>query len=114
MRPLYEAKAEFFKTLGHPARIRILELLSEREHAVHELLAEIAIEPSNLSHQLAVLRRTGLVVQVRREGQVFYAITAQEISELLRAARAVLVDVIDEQIGLRPELINSELINTSQ
>ena len=29
--PLYQAKAEFFKTLGHPARIRILELLSERE-----------------------------------------------------------------------------------
>ena len=40
--PLYEAKAEFFKTLGHPARIRILELLSERDHAVHELLERIA------------------------------------------------------------------------
>ena len=55
--PLYEAKAEFFKTLGHPARIRILELLSERDHAVHELLERIDIEPSNLSQQLAVLRR---------------------------------------------------------
>ena len=60
-KPLYEAKAEFFRTLGHPARIRVLELLCERDHAVHELLAEIDIEPSNLSHQLAVLRRTGLV-----------------------------------------------------
>jgi len=56
--PLYQAEAEFFKTLGHPARIRILELLSERDHAVHELLEKIAIEPSNLSQQLAVLRRT--------------------------------------------------------
>ena len=45
-RPLYEAKADFFRTLGHPARIRVLELLSERDHAVHELLAEITIEPS--------------------------------------------------------------------
>ena len=36
--PLYQAKAEFFWTLGHPARIRILELLSERDHAVHQLL----------------------------------------------------------------------------
>ena len=107
MKPLYEAKAEFFKTLGHPARIRILELLCLREHAVHELLNEIAIEPSNLSHQLAVLRRTGLVTQVRREGQVFYIITAQEINDLLKAARAVLVDVIDNQIGLRPDLISS-------
>jgi ArsR family transcriptional regulator len=114
MRPLYEAKAEFFRTLGHPARIRILELLSERDHAVHELLEKIEIEPSNLSHQLAVLRRTGLVAQIRREGQVIYAVTAQEISDLLKAARAVLVDVIDEQIGLRPALISPELINASQ
>lgn len=103
-RPLYEAKAEFFRTLGHPARIRVLELLSERPHAVHELLASIAIEPSNLSHQLAVLRRTGLVSQERREGQVFYALAAPEIRDLLVAARAVLLDVINDRIGLREEL----------
>lgn len=103
-RPLYEAKADFFRTLGHPARIRVLELLSEREHAVRELLAEIDIEPSNLSHQLATLRRTGLVVQERRNGDVLYRIAAPEIRELLIAARAVLVDVIDEQMGLRRTL----------
>ena len=44
--PLYHAKAEFFRTLGHPARIRILELLSEGDRPVHQLLASIAIEPS--------------------------------------------------------------------
>lgn len=103
-RPLYEAKAELFRTLGHPARIRVLELLSEREHAVHELLAEIDIEPSNLSHQLATLRRTGLVEQERRSGAVIYRISAPEIRELLLAARAVLLDVIDEQMGLRRTL----------
>jgi ArsR family transcriptional regulator len=106
-RPLYEAKAEFFRTLGHPARIRVLELLSEREHAVHELLAEIDIEPSNLSHQLATLRRTGLVEQERRDGEVIYRIAAPEIRELLIAARAVLLDVIDEQMGLRRTLTSS-------
>ncbi len=59
-RPLYQAKAEFFKTLGHPVRIRVLELLSVREHGgVSELVAEIDIEPANLSQQLAVLRRAG-------------------------------------------------------
>ena len=103
-KPLYEAKAEFFRTLGHPARIRVLELLCEREHAVHELLAEIDIEPSNLSHQLAALRRTGLVAQHRRDGQVFYAITAPEIRDLLLAARTILLDVIDDRAGLRKEL----------
>lgn len=107
-RPLYEAKAEFFRTLGHPARIRVLELLSEREHAVHELLAEIDIEPSNLSHQLATLRRTGLVEQERRDGEVIYRIAAPEIRELLLVARAVLVDVIDEQMGLHRSLTSSQ------
>src|SRR6266571_2370875 len=63
--PLYQAKADFFRTLGHPARIRVLELLAERDHAVHELLERIEIEPSNLSQQLAVLRRAGLVSQHR-------------------------------------------------
>ncbi len=103
-RPLYEAKAEFFRTLGHPARIRILEFLCEREYAVHELLARIEIEPSNLSQQLAVLRRTGLVSQTRREGQVFYKAAAPEINDLLKAARAVLLDLIVERDGLKRDL----------
>ena len=88
--PLYQAKAEFFRTLGHPARIRILELLSERDHAVHELLAEIAIEPSNLSQQLAVLRRTSLVVSRRQGGTVVYSVSVPEVRDLLTAARSIL------------------------
>ena len=103
-RPLYEAKAEFFRTLGHPARIRVLELLCERDHAVHELLAEIDIEASNLSHQLAALRRTGLVTQARRDGQVLYSVAVPEVRDLLIAARLILRGVIDDQASLRREL----------
>ena len=51
--PLYKLKAEFFKTLGHPARIRILELLAERDRAVAELLPEVGLESSNLSSSSA-------------------------------------------------------------
>ena len=39
--PLYQLKAEFFKTLGHPVRIRVLELLGQRDHAVSEMLPEV-------------------------------------------------------------------------
>ena len=53
--PLYQLKAEFFKTLGHPARIRVLELLREREHAVAEMLPQVGIEPAHLSQQLDFL-----------------------------------------------------------
>jgi DNA-binding transcriptional ArsR family regulator len=102
--PLYVAKAEFFRTLGHPARIRILELVSEREHAVHELLDQIDIEASNLSQQLAVLRRAGLVRQRRRSGEVVYEISVPEVRDLLQAARRILVGLIDEQADLKSQL----------
>jgi len=102
--PLYQAKAELFRTLGHPARIRILELLSERDHAVHELLGAIEIEPSNLSQQLAVLRRAGLVVQRREGGEVVYSVSVAEVRDLLLAARVILRSLIDGQDQLKKDL----------
>jgi ArsR family transcriptional regulator len=102
--PLYQAKAEFFRTLGHPARIRILELLSEQELAVHELLDRIEIEPSNLSQQLAVLRRAGLVSQRRLGGEVLYSISIQEVRDLLLAARRILLGVIEDRDQLKHDL----------
>ena len=88
--PLYQVKAEFFRTLGHPARIRILELLSEGDRPVHELLATIDIEASNLSQQLAVLRRAGVVTQRRSAGQVIYSLALPQVEQLLRVAREIL------------------------
>ena len=102
--PLYQAKAEFFKTLGHPARIRILELLSERDHAVHEFLEKIAIEPSNLSQQLAVLRRTSMVSTYRRAGEVFYTVSVPEVRDLLLAARSILSGIAASNADLKSEL----------
>jgi DNA-binding transcriptional ArsR family regulator len=102
--PLYQAKAEFLRTLGHPARIRILELLSERDHAVHELLEKISIEPSNLSQQLAVLRRTALVVSRRRDREVVYSISVPEVRDLLLAARQIITTLATSQVDFESEL----------
>jgi DNA-binding transcriptional ArsR family regulator len=88
--PLYQAKAEFFRTLGHPARIRVLELLAVGDRPVHQLLDAITIEPSNLSQQLAVLRMAGLVVQRREAGEVIYSLALPEVRDLLLAARHIL------------------------
>ncbi len=103
--PLYQTKAEFFRTLGHPARIRILELLAERDHAVHELLEQIVIEPSNLSQQLAVLRRTSLVVSRRDGNAVVYSISAPEIRDLLLAARRILTGLVETRADFEDELM---------
>ncbi len=98
--PLYRMKAEFFKTLGHPARIRVLELLSVRDQTVAEMLPQVGIEPANLSQQLSVLRRTGLVT-ARREGlSVTYTLASPRVSELLAVARAILNGVVTGQAEL--------------
>jgi len=98
--PLYQLKAEFFKTLGHPARIRILELLTEREHAVGEMLPEVGIEAANLLQHLAMLRRTGLVTTRKEGSSVYYSLTSPEIAELLRVARQILTGVLAGQAEL--------------
>ena len=98
--PLYQAKAEFFRTLGHPARIRVLELLAERDRPVHELRAAIDVEAPNLSHQLAVLRRTGLVTQRRSGGEVIYSLALPAVRDLLASARAILETKTADQGGL--------------
>ncbi|MFI6356540.1 ArsR/SmtB family transcription factor [Streptomyces sp. NPDC050743] len=102
--PLYQLKAEFFKTLGHPARIRVLELLSERERAVAEMLPEVGIEPAHLSQQLAVLRRANLV-RTRKEGSnVYYSLATPEVADLLRVARSILSGVLAGQAELLADL----------
>ena len=103
-RPLYQLKAEFFKTLGHPARIRVLELLSEREHAVAEMLPEVGVEPANLSQQLAVLRRAGLVTTRKEGSNVYYSLTSPFVAELLAVARQILTGVLAGQVELLEDL----------
>jgi len=95
--PLPQAKAELFRTLGHPVRIRVLELLQDGPRPVHELLAQIEVESSNLSQQLAVLRRAGLVTSSRDGSTVLYTLSTSDVADLLRSARAILTSVLSEQ-----------------
>ncbi len=105
--PLYEAKAELFRTLGHPVRIRVLELLQEGDRPVHELLAEIDVEASNLSQQLAVLRRSGLVRSARDGATVRYRLASPDIADLLLNGRRILATLWSDQQGLLAELRES-------
>lgn len=102
--PLFEIKAELFKALAHPARIRALEVLSEGERSVSDLQPEVGIEPAHLSQQLAVLRRAGLVV-TRREGTaVIYSIRDPRLVTLLATARELLISNLSESRELLEEL----------
>lgn len=90
-RPLSEIKADLFKALAHPGRIRILEVLRDGELTVAELLPLIGLESSHLSQQLGVLRRAGLVTARRSGSSVRYVIADEAIVELLAVARRLLI-----------------------
>ncbi|GGY47448.1 ArsR/SmtB family transcription factor [Streptomyces tanashiensis] len=102
--PLYQVKAEFFRMLGHPVRIRVLELLQDGPMPVRDLLSAIEIEPSNLSQQLAVLRRSGIVTATRESSTVVYELAGGDVAELLAAARRILSVLLAGQQELLAEL----------
>lgn len=102
--PIYQLKAEFFKTLGHPARIRILELLADSDLSVGELLPELGLEASHLSQQLAVLRRAGVVVARKQGSHVIYSLRSPDLVRLLDLARTVLTGLLTDQVDLLKNL----------
>lgn len=93
--PLYEVKANLFKGLSHPVRIRVLELLADApEVTVTELMNETGQEASNLSQHLSVLRRHNLVLAERRGVQVFYRLAYPQVADLLTVARSLLQQLL--------------------
>ncbi|MEH0449707.1 MULTISPECIES: ArsR/SmtB family transcription factor [unclassified Streptomyces] len=107
--PLYQAKAEFFRMLGHPVRIRVLELLQDGPTSVRDLLAAIEVEPSGLSQQLAVLRRSGIVTATREGSTVVYELAGGDVADLMKAARRILTEMLSGQGKLLAELRETEV-----
>jgi DNA-binding transcriptional ArsR family regulator len=87
---LQDFKADFFRVLAHPVRIRILEVLREAGSlTVNEIHQRVGAEPSNVSQHLGALRGQGLV-GTRREGtSVWYTVAVPEVFEVLGVARAI-------------------------
>ncbi len=94
-RPLYEVKANLFKGLSHPVRVRVLEVLSASPSvAVGDLLTDTGLEASHLSQHLAVLRKHNLVTAERRASQVYYSLAYPEVADLLTVAKRLLVHIL--------------------
>ena len=84
-----------------------MELLQGGPHAVHELLANIDVESSNLSQQLAVLRRAGLVSSSRDGATVLYTLATPDVAQLLLFGRRILASMWTGQEGMLAELRES-------
>jgi DNA-binding transcriptional ArsR family regulator len=82
-------KAEFFKALAHPIRIRILDCLRDGEKGVNELSEILHIEPANVSQQLATLRVRNIVIGRKAGSNVFYSVSDPTLFRLLDVAKDI-------------------------
>lgn len=106
---LQQFKADFFKALAHPLRIRILELLAEGDKNVNELLTIIGAEGSSVSQQLSVLRSKNIVSGTKDGNRVLYSLRDPMIIDLLNIVRqifnnhlidtAILLDKFSDDLG---------------
>jgi len=81
-------KAEFFKALAHPIRIRILDCLRDGEK-VNELSEILQIEPANVSQQLAILRVRNIVIGRKAGSNVYYSVSDTTLFRLLDVAKDI-------------------------
>jgi len=100
--PLPIFKAEFFKALGHPLRIRILELLVAGDRSVGEILEAVGTDQPTVSRQLAVLRAKDIVIPNKVGTSVRYALRDPLVGDLLEVARRIFNNqLIDAQSMLQ-------------
>lgn len=105
--PIHEVKANLFRVLGHPARVRTLELLQDGERSVGSLQAELGLDSGGTSQHLAALRRIGLVGSRREGTSVYYRVDDPRVFDLLEAGRAIIGRQLAEQQSILQDLESS-------
>lgn len=104
--PIYRLKADFFRLLGHPARVRILELLRSGELSVGELQAALELDSSGTSQHLTAMRRQGLLESRRAGTSVYYSVKDPRIFHVLESAKEVLTAQLEETSALLTNMGN--------
>lgn len=94
--PVYVLKAQLFRALGHPVRIRILELLLDGERTVGDLQAALSLDSSGTSQHLAALRQQGVLESRRAGTSVYYRIRDPRVSQLMAVAKQILTSVLSD------------------
>lgn len=97
---LQRFKAEFFKTLAHPLRIRILELLREGDKCVSELQSHLGVDSSVVSQQLSLLRSKHIVIGMKEGTRVTYTVRDPSIFDLLDVARKIFNNSLNDTITM--------------
>lgn len=89
-------QADLFRALGHPTRLRILELLAQGERCVCEMLPALGLEQPNVSQHLAILRQAGLISSRRDGPRVVYQLVNPGVGDLLAVSRGAVQHTLRE------------------
>src|ERR1019366_1589908 len=98
--PIYALKADFFRVLGHPVRVRLLQLLREGEQSVGALQDALELDSSGTSQHLTALRTQGLVVSRKQGRSVYYRVRDPRTLELLELAKRIISAALEENQAL--------------
>lgn len=101
---LQQFKADFFKALSHPLRIRILEILSTGEKSVNEIQEIIGSSGSTVSQQLSVLRAKNIVIGAKDGKRVVYSLRDPAIIDLLNVAKELFNNHLIDTLSMYEEL----------
>lgn len=108
--PVYALKADFFRVLGHPARVRLLQILRRGEQSVGALQEALELDSSSTSQHLAALRRQGLVASRKEGTSVYYRVRDERTLELLALARSIIATVLEGDQALIDELADEDFL----
>ena len=97
-------KAQFFRALAHPTRIRMLEILVRGGRTVQELQEALTLDQPVVSQQLAVLRNQRIVSAQKEGSSVRYTLRDPLVGELLDVARRIFNNHLGNTRGLLREL----------
>lgn len=102
--PIYRLKADFFRLLGHPVRVRVLELLRDGEQTVGYLQAALDLDSGGTSQHLTTMRRQGILESRKAGTNVYYRVKDPRTFQLLAVAREILTTQLEESRTLLGDL----------
>ena len=105
-------RAEFFKTLGNPLRIKILRLIRGSEKNVTQLQESLGLDASVTSQHLMALRAKNIVAARKEGARVFYTVRDPQIYQLLDLAREIFDRNLADSRAMLEELEREDRILT--
>ncbi|MGA3362327.1 MAG: metalloregulator ArsR/SmtB family transcription factor [Solirubrobacteraceae bacterium] len=103
--PIFALNADLFRVLGHPARVRVLQLLRGGELSVGAIQHALDLDSSGVSQHLTALRKQGLVVGRREGTSVYYRVKDARTLRLLELSNEIILERLEENQALLDDLV---------